>query len=621
MKSLSKGLLALGLACAIDRAHAVTDLQAVHRDGQTFVTWSQDTSATRSYRVYRAAQPIDAATLPAAELLGSARPDSSANVRLNTITNPSGLGTQNQFRIAANEAPLTAAQGVFVHTVAAGATSWYAVTEVVNGVEALAIVPGESTLAAPVVESIGAPQPVFQRSMVSFGRTNDIYTHWVGDAGHAGYPAMANEASVPFNFALQRRGTAPPHPLVIRMHFKGGNFLSLPFGTNNANEWLLMVDDWLPNLRNRDTFWYGYHEGFALHGDGGPVPTSGSVPDYTARRVRWTFDWVLTQGAIDTNRVYMTGTSMGGIGSFFLAMTMPERIAAIYTQVPKLDFSFLGDPNPGSIWNAGQGQRAEADRLWGAVATNLPGSDGLGVYDRMNAGRLAEVFVARSMPVVIAFNGRNDIVVGWAEKIPFYEAMQANRHGGYFFWDTRTHGGAPGYTPEWSPQEAINPVNEFDGVNFLNLYRLDQSHPAFSRASIDQDPGNGLAGDGDPVGTINGHLVWDRATIVDTPTRWEVTIRLQNLTMQPVGGSPTTVPAPAQASVDVTPRRLQAFAPAPGREYDWVNLDAGSNVVQAGRVVADALGLVTVQGFTVATGGNRLVVSDGDPVFADGFED
>lgn len=43
--------------------------------------------------------------------------------------------------------------------------------------------------------------------------------------------AMASVASLPFNFALQRRGTLAPHPLLIHLHFKGCNFLSLPFGT------------------------------------------------------------------------------------------------------------------------------------------------------------------------------------------------------------------------------------------------------------------------------------------------------------------------------------------------------------------------------------------------------
>jgi hypothetical protein len=323
---------AIGLAHA-DLAIAVTDLAAVHRDGQTFLTWTQAGTASR-YRVYRSDVPIDSANLAGAAVLGDAQPDSSANVRLNTITNPAGLGSDNRFRIDAAGLPLTAAQGVFVATITETRASWYAVTEITSGSESSTIVPGQNALVLPVAESVGAPQPVWQRTWVLGGRTNDIYVHWADDVGHAAYPAMANVASVPFNFALNRRGTAPPHPLVIRFHFKGGNFLSLPFGTQNANEWLLMLDDWLPNARNRDTFWYGYHEGFDIHGNGGPVPATGTVPDYTVRRVRWTFDWVLTQGDIDTNRVYMTGSSMGGIGSFFLSMVMPERIAAIFTTVP-----------------------------------------------------------------------------------------------------------------------------------------------------------------------------------------------------------------------------------------------------------------------------------------------
>ncbi len=185
----------------------------------------------------------------------------------------------------------------------------------------------------------------------------------------------------------------------------------------------------------------------------------------------------------------------------------------------------------------------------------------------------------------------------------------------------RTHGGAPGYVPEWNPQEqGSNPVNELDGVNVLNLYRLDQSYPAFGNASANHEPGNGLAGDGDSVGTINGHLRWERATIVDTPARWEMTIRLQDLVTEPAMGMQVTVPAPPSATVDVTPRRLQRFAVVPFASYAYANLDASSNVVASGVVTADALGLVTVPGFAVSSGGNRLVLTARDALFGDGFE-
>ncbi len=603
-----------------DGVQAATNLQAVHRNGQTFLTWTQAGNPATSYRVYRAGVAIAGGTLASAELLGTAPFDSSANRRLNTITNPTGLGTTNQFRIDAAAAPLGLDQGLFVQTIVAAGASFYAVTEVTGGTEDTTLVAGQNTLAAAVAEAVGTPEPVWQRTYVSGGRTNDIYVHWAGRVGHAGYPAMASVASLPFNFALQRKGAVDPHPLVIRLHFKGGNFLSLPFGTPNQNEWILMLDDWLPNPQNQDSFWYGYHENFNPYGNGGVVPTTGTVPDYTVRRVRWTFDWALRQGVIDTNRVYMTGSSMGGIGSFFLSMLMPDRIAAIYTQVPKFDFAFNTDPNPNSQWNEGTGLRAEANRLWGTTTTNLPAADGLAIYDRLNAGKLAQVYENRSLPLMIAFNGRYDVVVGWAEKIPFYAAMQTHRHGGWFFFDTRTHGGVAGFTPEWTPQEGINPVNEFDGIGFLNLFRLDQSYPAFSHGSADNVAGNGLSANGDPVGSINGHLIWDRSTIVDTPFLWETTIRTQNLTMQPSSGGPVTVNAPASATVDITPRRLQQFAVAPGQAFAYQNLDAGSQVVQSGMVVADALGLITVPAFQVGAGGNRLVLAPAWNAFANGFE-
>jgi len=106
---------------------------------------------------------------------------------------------------------------------------------------------------------------------------------------------------------------------------------------------------------------------------------------------------------------------------------------------------------------------------------------------------------------------------------------------------------------------------------------------------------------GDSVGTINGHLEWDTA-ILDEPARWVVTLRLRDLTT--LWGP---APAPDSATVDVTPRRLQAFVVERDSAYDFTvtRLSDGA-VVQQGTVVADALPLLTVPGVKVYRGGSLL---------------
>lgn len=126
--------------------------------------------------------------------------------------------------------------------------------------------------------------------------------------------------------------------------------------------------------------------------------------------------------------------------------------------------------------------------------------------------------------------------------------------------------------------------------------RVDQSLPAFTRGSLDDDPGTGAADAGAPQGQANRYLTWRPDTIVDEPTRWSVEISIVDR-------------APRQkATVDVTPRRLQRFRLRAGDRVAWTNV-SGRDVVQSGEVVADQWGLITLPQVEVSRGGNRIVVS------------
>lgn len=127
-------------------------------------------------------------------------------------------------------------------------------------------------------------------------------------------------------------------------------------------------------------------------------------------------------------------------------------------------------------------------------------------------------------------------------------------------------------------------------VDFL-AFRRDQSYPAFSRCSLNDDPGDGRPESGAPHGQINGYLLWDTNDIVDTPARWEVTLKL-------------TPRAPRdECMVDVTPRRLQSLKAVKGQRFRWS--------IQGGvkdDVAADRWGLITVPSVRVTKLGTRLRV-------------
>jgi hypothetical protein len=281
---------------------------------------------------------------------------------------------------------------------------------------------------------------------------------------------------------------------------------------------------------------------------------------------------------------------MGAIGGFILALHHPELIAAFMDVVGKVDFSFDSDPDPRALFNPGGGLRVVSDRLWGALDADLPSSEGGAVYEQLDGTRQVAELGARAVPPMIAFAGRNDFALGWAEKIPFYHAMRDARQGGTFYWDMRDHTGSA--FGAWTPM--TNP-------SVLYRYRTNLSFPALSNASLDDDPGDGTVASGDSVGTINGHLEWDTA-IVDEPGHWQTTLRLRDLST--LWGP---VPAPDSATVDVTPRRLQAFVVVPDSACTWqvTRLQDGA-IVQSGSVVPDGQGLITVAGVKVYHAGSRL---------------
>jgi len=103
--------------------------------------------------------------------------------------------------------------------------------------------------------------------------------------------------------------------------------------------------------------------------------------------------------------------------------------------------------------------------------------------------------------------------------------------------------------------------------------------------------------DGDSEGQANLYLFWETKDVVDEAAKWEMTVGL-------------TPPAPKDTcTVDITPRRCQAFKPKPGERFKWTNTSvADGKVVQTGTVTADRWGLVTLKDAAVTKGKNRLVI-------------
>lgn len=564
-------------------------LSAFHRDGQSFLTWGEVPGGAVTYRVYRSSAPIAAPS--ESTLIGEVDQNTTLNARAQQAE-----GAAYAYRIVPG-ADLPLDSGLFVHTTAETGAFYYAVTSVDSTGENTAVTPGQNATASALPETLNVPQPVLQRTVTpGNGRTYDIYAHWTSDTGTTLYPRMCVVPSKAFSFMVMRRGTGATHPLLVSFHAYGGNYYGSPgnpiTGTGYSEEWVLSPDDVLEN-DIRSSFWYGYHDGFDWY-TGQPVPTTGTDVDYTQRRAVYALDWALAHLPVDPTRIYFSGWSMGGFGATFIGHAQRDRVAARLAYVPKLDLSYLTEVNPDANFNPGAGHRVYSDRRWGTVETNLPCSDGCPVYDRLNYAVQVSATPAEGLPHATFFAGRNDITVGWGEKIAPVDAMLAAKQPFVFFWDSRTHGGTDSLV-EWSPIQYW--------TSWLYDYRLDESLPAFSNCSADGEMGDGDPTTADQYGTVNGYLEW-KSPPSDEAYAWSVVVEPRDLTS--IFG---TEFAPDTITVDVTPRRLQVFAIAPGLLHPWeVRNAATGELLSSGLSMPDANGLVTVPGVLVTDSGARVTI-------------
>jgi dienelactone hydrolase len=556
-------------------ATTVSELAAIHRSGQTFLTWTVPSPGTWTYRVYASSDPVlSTADLDQALLVGTVGDSTWMDRRLSKL-----LGGTVAFSRDSAGPPLPETAGMFVHTVSGSGLKYYAVTaQPVGDAEHRGVTVGANALETPVWVEEEAPRPVWQRETISeYGALADVYVLWTWNEDRTYGKATSSQDGWAFHSAVVRGAAPPDNRLFLRGHGRGGSFLQATWGFL-PTDWRLSFDDHLPN-KDVASFYYGYHEQYVLDSNGNPIPSSGVVRGYTHACVLHVLDWALANFPIDRDRVYAMGHSMGATFCVFAALTAGDRIAAVWANVPKLDLSDFRN----SVLYEGM-----FTPMWGDTATNLPTDDGIPVYDRLNAAAMAARVGTREPAPILSFAGREDTTMGWAEKVSFYGASEANRLGGVHFWDRRAHVGPGG-------MDAMGSLSE------LFRYRLDHSWPAFSNASCNQDPGDGDPAVGDSIGSINGFLDWDTST-VDYEDRWGIVLRTRPI--QTRGG---TWPAPEVVTVDVTPRRLQNFVLIPGQTIEWsVKRLSDSRIVQGGLSVVDSTGHVTAYGVEVHGSGTHL---------------
>ncbi|HYW79761.1 MAG TPA: alpha/beta hydrolase-fold protein [Thermoguttaceae bacterium] len=561
-----------------------------HRAGQTLLTFQEvdtpvphdsieagrlkalrrdlDATARVRYRIYRSDRPIR--SVDGLEPIAELPPLTGWNADFHGA-DPKPGQMALRYVVEEGKEPVPPGTGVFAYHPKTSGNAYYVVTRSVDGNENRSIGMSNS-LQSPIHETVGQGVPILQRierpesfSYVD-GPTLYYYVRW--ESG----PNCAMSGR-PFDYLVAvPPNLAKPAPVGIHLHCWGGSLnggYGWWYGAEQGH--LLIASNQIPY-----DWWTGYHESYWK---GPPDETTwkqGVVRPYSQTRMLSFLDWVATRWDIDPTRTHVAGSSMGGSGSPMFAIRHPERIAWCV--------SWVGVHNPAdSPHFKGSYENVYGRQEWGVKFEN-----GTPVWDHFNDAWYLRTHPQEEIGLIAFSNGKNDSGIGWPQAMEFYRALQDTRRPHVFVWGQRGHG-----------QRAQMPRTLSDRQIAMDL-RTDQSQPAFSHCSLDDDPGDGDPEHGAPVGQVNLYLYWETDDIVDQSERWAMTVRL-------VDRAPED-----QCTVDITPRRLQQFKLRPGEQVSWTNRSAnGSDVIQSVRATADEHGLVTLEDVRVDKEGNRIEVSLG----------
>lgn len=587
----------------------VTGLEVFHRSGQTFITWretedpvgrdetswgdlktiieSLDRKRETRYLVYRHTEPITAANIHEATLLARVRPLSCWNINGRNIDRPIDrfiatadylpTGHWSPFRNATVDGqfgrecpidrlairpgkPLPRGTGLYVHTVTSPARAFYAAVTCIGGVENTRDFSRANSLARPVEEQPGQPEPVFQRELpkmpfFNYHERRLQFVRWVG-------PPYANVPCQCYNWSVgvpERLGRGVP--LELSLHRDGHSYWRTQYRLERDSVVLSPHDSPI------QTFWCGYHESY------GTLRSfrHGRIQPYTERRLLSFIRWACQQWPIDRNRVIVTGCRGGGSGSgaLHLATRHPEVFPTVVAGHPLVHYANAARRTD----RFGRPVALAMQAVWGKPEWNVPGEDGTSFWEAHDLIRLAARLPVEKLPLLAITSHNND-----ADCRRFYETL-LRRHApvmAYFWW------GGTRYLP-------VSRTGTFPNVIRLDVAR---NKPLLAFSS---EPALRVVQEG-RMGGFNLDLRW--RDILDAPDRFEVTV-VRSRWREGRGGGPT----------DIALLRPQRFRVERGKRYRWKAVRAdGKNAHLEGVVEPGEEGFLVFPGVKVVEPGVRLVV-------------
>ena len=370
MKAITRfyalALAALTLGNTAAAAAPVSQLSAVARDGQVFLTWNEaETPEGTTFNVYLSDRPIgDVARRGAWGTTSSAIrardwwADPASFDKTKPHAAPVGYLLHGNRR-------LDPRGGLFVHTVEDGGQGelFFAVTSSdARGVEDARLTAGGNAMLHGVAAKPGAMQPIWQRggraAPAGAGKHKPLWLELHAKGGVVanmeyllfGDAGMGWREGLPLKFSVRvERDAVVVRPTdrvwINRPHLEAG-------------------DGGMPAIW---TFWYGYNSRIYDRRE----MASGVPTNFTERRNLWILDWVRNYYQPDAAQWSCSGSSMGGCGTLSFGLHHPELFAALHAHVPIVNYTYLGRgsaPSPGAFVLGGADRGRAEDQRGGLAA-------------------------------------------------------------------------------------------------------------------------------------------------------------------------------------------------------------------------------------------------------------
>ncbi len=580
-------------------------LQAFHRNGQTFLTWDEagnyfiedlnfsqydnirNANPGIRYRIYRYTAPITSSNLNLATRIAEVGVGTGYNFYLYGKESSDSWGSRAGLDIprfviqegiggwGLGELPLN--MGLYVHTTAEPLGNFYYATTLVNN--SLENRTDFSSLSIPVSETYDSNwKPILQnKSFVNetwysgspsartyyYSGDQHFFTRWEA-------PQLTDLASRPNNYRVViPSNVAPPYKIDMNLHCWGSSLVSCNRLVFYPDGIYLTSTDYPPQ-----SWWAGWNENLSFTSS--QNQWNGINRYYTMHRMISFIDWMKTQWSIDNNRIMCSGWSMGGSGGKMFCLRYGNYFnyinswagVGVAKNSPLFNESFIG--------------------LFGSISRGILDENGINTWNDINMSYWLRANPLQETPFISFSNAKNDGGIGWEQAVEFYQALRDTKRPFTFRWSQEGH-------ENHALDMSLIELSDYAGANRID-FQKNKALPAFTRFSLDNNPGNGDPLDGDSVGYVNAYQKWNTNTIVDQPGNFEIELWLNQ--------SPNLT-----GTTDVTLRNLQSFSVSPGQSFSWVLME-GATLVQQGSGFSDSLGLVTVNNVILRNNTKRKLIVD-----------